>query len=84
MRMGIPKLLTSDNGSEFRNDLEMRLAKALGVKRIYTTPYHPQVSQYLSAHFTISLFLTCTVILLCFLYYINQFFSTYSLTAPAR
>ncbi|KAL5491279.1 hypothetical protein EMCRGX_G016535 [Ephydatia muelleri] len=32
MRMGIPKVLTSDNGSEFRNDLEMRLAKALGVK----------------------------------------------------
>eukprot|EP00731_Ephydatia_muelleri_P006450 Em0003g698a len=42
MRMGIPKVLTSDNGSEFRNDLEMGLAKALGVKRIYTTPYHPQ------------------------------------------
>eukprot|EP00731_Ephydatia_muelleri_P002800 Em0001g2800a len=42
MRMRIPKVLTSDNGSEFRNDLEMRLAKALGVKRIYTTPYHPQ------------------------------------------
>ncbi|KAL5460390.1 hypothetical protein EMCRGX_G033836 [Ephydatia muelleri] len=42
MRMGIPKVLTSDNGSKFRNDLEMRLAKALGVKRIYTTPYHPQ------------------------------------------
>ena len=53
MRMGIPKVLTSDNGSEFRNDLEMRL-KAIGVKRIYTTPYHPQVSQYLSARFTIS------------------------------
>ncbi|KAL5488701.1 hypothetical protein EMCRGX_G017682 [Ephydatia muelleri] len=42
MRMGIPKVLTTDNGSEFRNDLEMRLAKALGVKRIYTTSYHPQ------------------------------------------
>ena len=54
MRMGIPKVLTSDNGSEFRNDLEMRLTKALGVIRIYTTPYHPQVSQYLSARFTIS------------------------------
>ena len=53
MRMGIPKVLTSDNGSKFRNDLKMKLAKALGVKRIYTTPYHPQVSQYLSARFTI-------------------------------
>ena len=54
MRIGIPKVLTSDNGSEFRNDLEMRLAKALGVKRIYATLYHPQVSQYLSARFAIS------------------------------
>ena len=41
MRMGIPIVFTSDNGSEFGNDLEMRLAKVLGVKRIYTTPYHP-------------------------------------------
>ena len=41
MRMGIPKLLTSDNGSEFKNELDAQLAMFLGIKRIFTTPYHP-------------------------------------------
>ena len=50
MRMGIPKPLTSDNGSEFKNELD---ALFLGIKRIFTTPYHPQVSLYLYLH-------TCT------------------------
>ena len=40
---GIPRVLTSDNGEELRNELEGQLAKALG---IFTTPYHPQVSEY--------------------------------------
>ena len=46
MRMGIPKVLTSDNGSDFKNELETQLAQSLGIKRIFTTPYHPQVSLY--------------------------------------
>ena len=44
--MGIPRVLTSENGGEFRNELDGQLAKALGVKRMFTTPYHPQVSEY--------------------------------------
>ena len=43
MRMGIPRVLTTDNGTEFKNQLDTHLAEALGIKRIYTTPYHPQV-----------------------------------------
>ena len=39
--MGIPRVLTFDNGGEFRNELDGQLAKALGIKRIFTTPYHP-------------------------------------------
>ena len=46
MRMGIPELLTSDNGSEFKNELDAQLAMSLGIKRIFTTPYHPQVNLY--------------------------------------
>ena len=46
MRMGIPRVLTSDNGSEFKNEPETQLAQSLGIKRIFTTPYHPQVSLY--------------------------------------
>lgn len=42
--MGIPRLLTSDNGKEFKNKLDEELSKQLGIKRIFTTPYHPQVS----------------------------------------
>ncbi len=43
MRLGIPRIMTSDNGKEFKNRLDDDLASQLGVKRIFTTPYHPQV-----------------------------------------
>lgn len=44
MQFGIPQLITSDNGSEFNNHLNKAVAKKLGIKHIFTTPYHPQVS----------------------------------------
>ena len=43
MRMGIPRVLTSDNGKEFKNNMDSELAARMGIKRIFTTPYHPQV-----------------------------------------
>ena len=43
MRIGIPRILTTDNGGEFKNELDSELANHLGIKRILTTPYHPQV-----------------------------------------
>ena len=46
MRMGIPRLITSDNGKEFKNKLDEELSKQLGIKRICTTPYHPQVGLF--------------------------------------
>ena len=42
MRMGIPRLLKSDNGKELKNELDAELIKLLGMRRIFTTPYHPQ------------------------------------------
>ena len=44
MRMGLPRLLTTDQGSEFKNEIDKQMMKLLGIKRIFTTPYHPQVS----------------------------------------
>ena len=41
MRMGIPRVVTSDNGTEFKNELDKELMKLLEVKHIWTTPYHP-------------------------------------------
>ena len=43
MRMGLPKLLTSDQGGEFRSDLDKEMMSLLGIKRHLVTPYHPQV-----------------------------------------
>ena len=43
MRMGLPKLLTTDQGSEFRNHLDKEVMSLLGIKRHFVTPYHPQV-----------------------------------------
>ena len=41
--MGLPRVLLSDNGSEFCNALNDQLSEMLGIKRRLTTPYHPQV-----------------------------------------
>ena len=43
MRMGLPRVILSDNGSEFCNKLNDKLAEILELKRLLTTPYHPQV-----------------------------------------
>ena len=43
MRMGLPKILTSDQGGEFRSDIEKKIMNLLKIKRHYITPYHPQV-----------------------------------------
>ena len=41
--MGICRVLTSYNRRDFKNELDDELTKHLGVKLIFTTPYHPQV-----------------------------------------
>ena len=43
MRMGLPQVITSDQGREFNNKLDKRLMKLLGIDHRLTTPYHPQV-----------------------------------------
>lgn len=46
MRMGIPRLITSDQGKEFNNKLNSELMKKLNIKHVLTTAYHPQVRSY--------------------------------------
>jgi hypothetical protein len=40
-RYGAPKIMTSDRGHEFNNELIKILAKEYGIKHIQTTAYHP-------------------------------------------
>eukprot|EP00731_Ephydatia_muelleri_P032821 Em0024g365a len=42
MRMGVPRVLLSDNGTEFCNKVNDTLNELLGIKKRLTTPYHPQ------------------------------------------
>ena len=41
-RHGAPEMLSTDQGANFMSKLMRHTAKALGVKQLKTTPYHPQ------------------------------------------
>ncbi|KAL5509202.1 hypothetical protein EMCRGX_G004532 [Ephydatia muelleri] len=44
MRMGLPRVLTTDNGSEFKNKLNAEMMKLLGIRQCHLTPYHSQAN----------------------------------------
>ena len=41
MRMGIPQVKTSDNGKQFKNELDNEISNNLGIKRIFPNPLPP-------------------------------------------
>ena len=43
MRLGLPQVLTTDQGTEFKNELNDELMQILGIEHRLTTAYHPQV-----------------------------------------
>ena len=49
MHFGLPRVITSDQGSEFNNELNSELSQLLGIDNRLATPYHPQVI-YLFVH----------------------------------
>ena len=42
--MGLPSVITTDQGSEFNNRINAKLMKAFGIKHRLTTAYHPQAN----------------------------------------
>ena len=42
MKMGIPQVITSDQGIEFKNQLNKELMIVMGIQHRLTTAYHPQ------------------------------------------
>ena len=53
MTFGLPRVITSDQGGEFNNDLDSELMKLMGIDHRLTTPYHPQVRWYITVHMSI-------------------------------
>lgn len=45
LRHGFPKEIVSDNGTNFVSETMKEVAKLLRIKKILTTPYHPQANQ---------------------------------------
>ena len=41
---GCPRVILSDNGAPFRSELVRRLHDLLGVRQVFTTPYHPRTN----------------------------------------
>ena len=44
LRYGLPRKILHDQGREFENDLFSQLSKYCSIKRLRTTPYHPQTN----------------------------------------
>ncbi len=42
--MGIPAVITTDQGREFHNELNKVLMETFGIEHRLTTPYHPQAN----------------------------------------
>lgn len=42
--MGLPSVMTTDQGREFNNSLNMELMRSLNIEHRLTTPYHPQAN----------------------------------------
>ena len=40
--MGIPHVITFDQGSEFNNTMNVELMQSMGIEHSLTTAYHPQ------------------------------------------
>ena len=40
--MGVPKILQSDNGGEFKNSILDQYLSKINVRHIFGSPYHPQ------------------------------------------
>ena len=66
MHMGIPHLLMSDNGSEFKNELDKKLIVLLGIKHIFTTPYHPLVKAVIALDVKYAVFIILACLLMHF------------------
>ena len=43
-RWGFPRMIVSDNGPQFASKVWTDVMKKLGVKAVFTTPYHPQAN----------------------------------------
>lgn len=52
MRMGIPRVITTDEGKEFNNSLNKELMKTLQINQRLTTAYHPQVTYILKLRYS--------------------------------
>lgn len=57
LRYGIPKEIVTDNGTNFISQTLKEVNRLLKVKRIFTTPYHPQSNQVERFHRSLSEYL---------------------------
>ena len=50
--MGVPKILQSDNGGEFKNSIPDQYLSKINVRHIFWSPYHSQSQNSVEAYNT--------------------------------
>ena len=48
--VGVPKILQSDNGGEFKNSILDQYLSKINVRHIFGSPYHPQLQGSVEAY----------------------------------
>ena len=61
-KFGVPSVIISDNGSNFISKVFSDTCKILGIRKLHTTPYHPQSNGSLEkSHASMAAYLRCFV-----------------------
>lgn len=61
LKYGLPEIIVTDNGTNFISDTMKQVNKLFKIKKVFTTPYHPQSNQIERFHRTLGTYMKALV-----------------------